>query len=52
MAGVTHIYRNTFVGRVSVRNTDTADGPFYFTNNVIVNSDAGTPAGSHVYQKA
>jgi len=43
------VYRNTFVGRVQVRNTDSNDGPFYLSNNVIVNSDSGTPAGSHVY---
>ena len=42
------IYRNTFVGRVQVQNTDSADGPFRFYNNVIVNNDSGTPAGSHV----
>lgn len=43
------IYRNTFVGHVRVRNTDSADGPFRFYNNVIVNNDVGTPSGSHVY---
>ncbi len=43
------IYRNTFIGRVQVRNTDSADGPFRFYNNVIVSSDAGTPSGSHIY---
>ena len=42
------IHRNTLVGRVRVRNVDSADGPFHFSNNVIVNSDSGTPAGSHV----
>jgi len=41
-AGVIHIYRNTLVGRVVVRNTDEADGPFYFQHNVIVNDDPGT----------
>ncbi|MCL4874167.1 right-handed parallel beta-helix repeat-containing protein [bacterium] len=49
MAGVIHIYRNTFSGTVQVRNTDSSDGPFYFSNNVIVNRDSGTPAGSHIY---
>jgi hypothetical protein len=44
----THIYRNTFRGRVGVVRTDSADGPFYFSNNVIVNGDAGTPSGSHI----
>jgi len=52
MAGITYIYRNTFVGRVRVRNTDSADGPFDFRNNVIVNADAGTPSGSHVYHES
>jgi hypothetical protein len=41
-AGVIHIYRNTLVGRVFVYNTDAADGPFYFQQNVIVNDDPGT----------
>ena len=41
-AGVIHIYRNTFVGRVLVHNTDDADGPFYFNDNVIVNNDPGS----------
>jgi hypothetical protein len=41
-AGVIHIYRNTLVGRVVVRNTDDADGPFYFHENVIVNDDPGS----------
>ncbi len=41
MAGEIHVYRNTFVGRVQVRNTDTADGRFYLVNNVIVNTDGG-----------
>jgi hypothetical protein len=47
-AGPTYIYRNTFRGRVTVANTSSDDGPFTFTNNVIVNSDSGTPAGSHI----
>ena len=43
-----YILRNTLVGRVRVRNADSTDGPFRFSNNVIVNDDSGTPAGSHV----
>jgi hypothetical protein len=39
VAGVIYIERNTFVGRVLVRNTDSADGPFHFRNNVIVSND-------------
>ena len=34
------IYRNTFVGNVVVASTDNADGPFTFSNNVIVNGEA------------
>lgn len=45
MANNVHIYRNTFLGRVSVINTDSADGPFVFFTNVIVNDDPGT----HIY---
>lgn len=45
VAGRMYIERNTFVGRVAVNNTDSADGPFYFRNNVIVNSDPG----NHLY---
>jgi hypothetical protein len=45
MAGRIDIYRNTFVGRVQVRATDAADGPFRFYDNVIINSDSG----SHIY---
>lgn len=45
------VYRNTFVSRVRVRNTDGADGPFNFYNNVIVNNDSGTPSGSHIYHE-
>ncbi|MFO1062530.1 MAG: Ig domain-containing protein [Pirellulales bacterium] len=37
LAGEIHLVRNTFVGLVQVRNTDTDDGPFRFTRNVIVN---------------
>jgi len=41
LAGVIHLYRNTFVGAVRVRNTDQDDGPFHFSRNVIINSNAG-----------
>jgi hypothetical protein len=43
-----YVYRNTFVGRVQIRWADSQDGPFRLSNNVIVNSDAGYPSGSHV----
>ena len=45
MASNVRIYRNTIVGRVSVRNTDSEDGPFIFSENVIINNDSG----DHLY---
>jgi len=51
MAVTTYIYRNTLVGRVRIRSVDATNGPFYFRYNVIVNSDPGTPAGSHIYHE-
>ncbi|MGH9346318.1 MAG: Ig domain-containing protein [Vicinamibacterales bacterium] len=42
LAGPIHVYRNTFVGRVQVRNTDSSDGPFYLSHNVIVSRDGGS----------
>jgi hypothetical protein len=47
MAGRVDAYRNTLVGRVQVRNTDSADGPFRLANNVIVSADLGV-RGSRV----
>jgi len=47
-AGVAYIHRNTFEGTVSVRRATSDDGPFYFSNNVIVNENSGTPSGSHI----
>jgi hypothetical protein len=47
-----YVYRNTVLGRVQVRNTDSADGPFFLYNNVFVNDDSGTPEGSHVFHDA
>jgi hypothetical protein len=47
-AGETFIERNTFIGGVSALNVDSADGPFRLHRNIIVNSDSGTPSGSHV----
>ena len=45
------IYRNTFNGRVWVRNTDSEDGPFNFHSNVIVSTDAADRwvAGSRIH---
>lgn len=42
MAKRIDVYRNTFMGRVRVRNVDLLDGPFRVNNNVIVNNDSGT----------
>ena len=39
LANEIHLYRNTFVGGVRVRNTDEEDGPFHFTRNVVINRD-------------
>lgn len=49
-AGVIHVYRNTAVGPVWVGNTDAADGPFYFSNNVWETSGAldGCKTGSRI----
>lgn len=47
MAGRIDVLRNTFVGRVQVRNTDAADGPFIIAGNVIVSTDRGV-RGSRV----
>jgi hypothetical protein len=50
-SGQMFAYRNTLLGRVQVRNADAGDGPFRFYQNVIVNSDSGVPAGSHIYHE-
>jgi hypothetical protein len=47
-SGRVYIFRNTFQGRLLVHNVDSTDGPFSFTSNIIVNSESGTPAGSHI----
>jgi hypothetical protein len=46
------IYRNTIKGRIRVRNTDAADGPFNFYDNVILNDDSGTPSGSKILHES
>jgi hypothetical protein len=43
-----YVHRNTFVGRVQVDPTDADDGPFTFSNNLIVSDDSG-PSGSRIY---
>jgi hypothetical protein len=45
VARTIYIYRNTFVGKISVRNTDSSDGPFNFQTNVIINDEPG----NHLY---
>jgi hypothetical protein len=35
--GPTSVYRNTFIGQVTVSRAESADGPYTFLNNVIVN---------------
>lgn len=47
-ASVVYVYRNTIRGRAQVREVSSDDGPFHFYNNVIVNSDSGTPPGSRI----
>lgn len=42
MAGLTHVYRNTFQGTVRVRSVDSGDGPFDIRHNVIINNDGGS----------
>lgn len=52
-AAETFIYRNTFVGTVRVWNASATNGPFNFTDNVIVNSTAASgscPAKITCYQ--
>jgi hypothetical protein len=48
-AGQQWIYRNTMIGgKVLALNVGTPNGPFRLFNNVFVNPNSGTPAGSHV----
>ena len=47
LANNIHVYRNTIVGRVVVRNVDSGGGPFHFLNNVIINNDVG----GHIYHE-
>jgi hypothetical protein len=43
-----YVHRNTLVGNVQINAVDTSDGPFRFSNNVIVNNASGTPSGSRI----
>lgn len=40
--GTYDAYRNTVVGKVTVYDTNSVDGPFYFTSNVIINDGSDT----------
>ena len=39
--GVFYVYRNTIYGWINFAGLDSGDGPYYFENNVIINSDSG-----------
>jgi hypothetical protein len=49
VAGEVFIERNTFVGRVMLRNTTSSTGPFRFRNNIIVNTDGDQQNQNHIY---
>lgn len=38
----TQVWRNTFIGEVVIANLQTQDGPYYFNDNVILNSVAAS----------
>ncbi len=40
--GALHVYRNTLLGRVALRDVTGTTGPFIFNNNVVVNDDLST----------
>jgi hypothetical protein len=48
--GVVDVYRNTFIGRVQVRNIGADDGPVRLTRNVIINADS--TAAERVYMSS
>jgi hypothetical protein len=48
MAAPVQVYRNTFEGTVMLRRATSSQFPIRMYNNVIVNRNSGTPAGSHV----
>jgi hypothetical protein len=47
-AGAIFIYRNTLMGDIEIENAEPENGPFVFSDNVIVNETSGTPAESHI----
>lgn len=48
-ASAIYIYRNTLMGRVLIEGPGTGDGPFTFTQNVIVNEDNGQSPYTYFY---
>lgn len=48
-ASAFYVYRNTLVGRVLIEQPGTGDGPFAFTQNVIVNEDNAQSPYSYIY---
>lgn len=46
--GPVFIHRNTIEGTVFLRYGATGNGPISFYQNVVVNENSGTPAGSHI----
>jgi hypothetical protein len=49
VAGEVFIERNTFVGRVMLRNVTSTTGPFHFRNNIIVNTDTNQANQNNIY---
>ncbi len=47
-AGPAYVHRNTLDGSVVAKFGNASDGPFRIYDNVIVNENSGTPAGSHI----
>jgi len=37
-----YVYRNTFLGKINISNLVTADGPYTFSDNVLLNSQAAS----------
>ena len=48
LASEVFTHRNTVVGTVWVRFVESTDGPFTFSNNVIVNNNSDTPQGARI----
>ena len=50
--GQIDVYRNTFIGRVLVRNIGSDDGPVRVRRNIIINTDAGDAERVHLSNNA